>query len=74
MVVLHVCLVATVRAPREVLMGSIMSTGYYREEAKRIQETKCRKSEDGKHKFKEYGSWPSSWAKCDNCGATYYDK
>ena len=55
-------------------MGSIMSTGYYRDKAKRIQETKCRKSEDGKHKFKEHGSWPSSWAECEHCGATYYDK
>ena len=57
-------------------MGSILSTGYYREQAEKTRKSKCAKAPGKKreHKWKEYGSWPSQWWECKHCKITIYDK
>jgi hypothetical protein len=48
-------------------MSDTLSAGHDREEAKRILESRCKDSRDGKHDWKEKGSWPSEWKECEHC-------
>jgi len=57
-------------------MGSVLSTGYYREQAAAIEAEKCPKSKvaSGEHTWQVHGSWPSQWKECTGCGVCVYSK
>lgn len=55
-------------------MSSSYDAGYYADEAVKTKNTKCKASPNRKHKWKKFGSWPSSWEKCLHCKQTIYYK
>lgn len=55
-------------------MSSLIDSGYQAKEAERVRQQQCPKAADGKHDWKQFGSWPSTWGECKRCGATYFDK
>jgi len=55
-------------------MSSSHDAGYYAEDARKEKEKKCKKSSDGKHKWKRIGTGPSSWDECIHCKVSVYYK
>ena len=55
-------------------MGSSISSGYYQDQAAKIEKTECKKSPNKKHKWKTEGSWPSICRVCKHCKVRTYSK
>lgn len=55
-------------------MSDSRSSGYYAEQQQKKMDAKCPKSKDGEHKWKVFGSWPSTWRECQHCKDTAYSK
>jgi hypothetical protein len=55
-------------------MGDSRSSGYYAEQESKTMATECKKSKDGKHEWKVFGLWPSTWRECKHCKTTAYSK
>lgn len=54
-------------------MSSSYDAGKTADEALKTM-TKCPKSPDGKHSWKKYGQWPSTWEECRHCKDTIFWK
>lgn len=55
-------------------MSSSWDVGRTLDDARKIEESKCEESPDGKHDWEHFGSWPSTWSKCKHCGKSVYSK
>jgi hypothetical protein len=55
-------------------MSSTIDSGHAADKASKEADTPCKKSSNRKHKWKQMGSWPSSWDKCAYCGKTIFWK
>lgn len=55
-------------------MSSSIDAGYYADQQEKTLNEKCKKSKDGKHKWKLFGTYPSTWQECKNCKIKTYSK
>jgi hypothetical protein len=58
-------------------MSSSIDAGKTANESQKIKDSPClslKSSKDGKHKWRQKGSWPSLWWECKHCGVTRYSK
>ena len=55
-------------------MSSTINSGYYARQAANEKDTKCKKSDDGKHQWVRHGQCPSHWDECKHCKEHIYYK
>jgi hypothetical protein len=55
-------------------MSNSSSAGYYADQQLKTDKEPCPKNKDKPHVWKMFGSWPSTWKECKNCGTTTYSK